>query len=109
MRLWLGSPTEGLAQATDTLVEWLVASLATPGVTHGFVHVDGLADPYGIVVENSRFPGTDLSGRVEGYYWCLALGEAQVAGAGRRPCARPACATSSPRSTSADDPGCCAG
>jgi hypothetical protein len=83
VRLWLSSPTEGLVQATDTLVEWLVESLATPGVTHGFVHVDGLADPYGtVVVEHSLFPGADLAGRVEGYYWCLALGEAQVASVG---------------------------
>lgn len=83
VRLWLSSPTEGLVQATDTLVEWLVESLATPGVTHGFVHVDGLADPYGtVVVEHSLFPGADLAGRVEGYYWCLALGEAQVASLG---------------------------
>lgn len=83
VRLWLSSPAEGLAQATDTLVAWLVESMATPGATHGFVHVDGLADPYGtVVVEHSRFPGADLAGRVEGYYWCLALGEAQVAGLG---------------------------
>jgi hypothetical protein len=83
LRLWLSSPAEGLAKATDTLVAWLVESLAAPGATHGFVHVDGLADPYGtVVVEHSRFPGADLAGRVEGYYWCLALGEAQLAGLG---------------------------
>jgi hypothetical protein len=80
VRLWVESAADALPLTTEALVEWLIDAVATPGVTNGFVHVDGVADPYGdLVVEQSRFPDAGLAGRVEGYYWCLALGEPQLA------------------------------
>ena len=83
VRARLEAPEEGVADAARVMLAWLVEAVSTPGATHGFVHVDTVADPYGeLVVGTSRFPAAGLAGRVEGYYWTLALGAEQVAALG---------------------------
>ena len=79
VRAHLQAPDEGVVEVARLMLEWMVGAVSIPGATHGFVHVDTVADPYGdLVVAPSRFPDAGLTGRVEGYYWALALGPEQV-------------------------------
>ena len=69
------SPGVGAMAAADALVDWLVEAVAAPGVSTGYVHADSLADPYGqLVVMQSRLRSAEMAGRVDGYYWTVALG-----------------------------------
>jgi hypothetical protein len=61
-------------------------------VTTGFVHVDSIADPYReLVVLESRLPDATLDGRVDGYYWCVAVGTEQLLALGGPEALRAVC------------------
>jgi hypothetical protein len=71
---WVRAPVEDVGDAANGLLDELVAALATPGVTTGYVHIDSIADPYTeIVTAQSRLSDDRFDAEVHGYYWAVGL------------------------------------
>ena len=67
------------------LREWVRRCVAVLGRGSGFVHLDGLADPYGkLLVQRARLSSEDFSRMVHGYYWTVLLSPEHQARLGRQ-------------------------